>query len=286
MRFAMNPGIALLVLVLLLPWPMAAQEITATLQEGTVWVIRGTTIMPCAEGMRLHQGDILESGTPGFAQLEFSGGTIAAVGPASRVFLFRAGGSGANLVLLSGWLKGETSAKGGPFRYDTSILGATTKDGVFVLHASPTEAEIFVESGSGNVGELSAQSSAGYSMSAKSGQFVSRKTGKNASAVGRPNPAFLESMPAAFRDTLPSRLSRFQGKKPPVPRPDHEVSYAEIQPWLTTRQAWRAGFVERFKPRLKDPGFRQAIDDHMSDHPEWDVVLHPEKYPDAKQGGY
>ena len=40
----MNPWIALLVISLALPLPIAAQEITATMLEGSVRVIRGVTV--------------------------------------------------------------------------------------------------------------------------------------------------------------------------------------------------------------------------------------------------
>ncbi len=215
-----------------------------TLLDGTVWVIRGATMLQCVEGMKLRPGDILESAAPGFAQLEFSGGTIAAIGPASRVYLFRAAANGGDLVLLSGWLKGETSSKGGAFRYNTTLLGAGTKDGTFVLHASPGGAEIFVESGSGTIAEMSSQGGTRATPSASGPvNFLPASLERTLPPARVRMPAFLESMPQAFRDTLPSRLSKFQGKKPPAPRADHEVSYAEVQPWLTIGQAWRGGFV-------------------------------------------
>src|SRR5882672_5511491 len=229
----MNPTIAWLLTFLLFPHFVLAQEATATLLEGTVWVIRGASVLQCAEGMRLRQGDMLETTTPAFAQLEFSEGTIVAIGPASRAFLFRTSGTGADLVLLNGWLKGESGAKSVPFRYNTPLLGVATKDGTFVLHASQSGAEIFVESGSGTISEVSPQGNLGHTVSVKSGQFLTRKSGKNVATAARADEPFLTSMSPAFRDTLPSRLSRFQGKKPPTPRADHEVTYAEIQPWLT-----------------------------------------------------
>jgi hypothetical protein len=274
----MNPWIALLVMFLMLPLPIAAQEVTATMLEGSIRLVRGASVWQGAEGMRLRAGDIVESSDPGFLQFEFGGGTIVALGPASRMFLFRAGAGGAELVLLSGWLKGETSAKGPAFRYDTPLLGATAKDGTFVVHATPGGTDIFVESGSGNVSEMSPEGSWGHLVAAKAGQFFSRKSGRNLVSSGRPDSLFLEGIPRAFRDTLPSRLARFAGKKPVEPRRDHDVSYAEVQPWLTMGRNWRRSFVDRFEPRLKDADFRQAIDEHMSDHPEWDIVLHPEKY--------
>ena len=188
-------------------------------------------------------------------------------------------------MLLSGWLKVETGAKGGPSRYTTPLLGVVTKDGTFVLHAAQSEAEIFVESGAGAISEVTPQGNAGHTVNVKSGQFLTRKSGKNVATAARADDPFLTSMPSAFRDTLPSRLSRFQGKKPPTPRAEHDVTFAEAQPWLTMGQAWRGGFVDRFKSRLKDADFRQGIEDHLSNYPEWDKELHPEKYPDAKQGG-
>jgi hypothetical protein len=274
----MNPWIALLVILLALPLPIAAQEITATMLEGSVRVIRGAAVCTVVENTRLRQGDIVESSDPGFLQLEFTGGTIVALGPASRMFLFRSGAGGTELVLLSGWLKGETSAKGGAFRYGTPLLGATTKDGTFVVHATTGSIEIFVESGAGNVSEMSPDGSWGHLAPAKAGQFFSRKPGKDIISAARPDSAFLAGMPGAFRDTLPSRLAHYAGKKPGEPKRDHDVSYTEVQPWLTMGRNWRRSFVDRFQPRLKDAEFRQAIDEHMSDHPEWDIVLHPEKY--------
>src|ERR1700740_1036090 len=110
-----QPGLALLLLSLLPLQPRAlAQEIaTLTMVEGPLRLIRGTTVLQGAEGVRLHAGDILETSPSGFVQAEFVGGTVAALGPSTRVFVFRVSGSGgkrgdaSQLVLLSGWLKGE-----------------------------------------------------------------------------------------------------------------------------------------------------------------------------------
>jgi len=97
----------LLLLLFSLSFPVAAQEIgTLTLVEGSLQVIRGTAVLRGAEGMRVRQGDILQSSDPAFVQIEFRGGTITALGASSRLFLK----SDAELVLLSGWLKAQTGA--------------------------------------------------------------------------------------------------------------------------------------------------------------------------------
>jgi hypothetical protein len=285
----MNAVLALLVLSLLLPISASAQEAgTLTYVEGGLRVIRGTTVFQAAESMRFRLGDIIESADPGFAQLEFPGGAIVALGPSSRVLLLSgqagravdksAGGPpAAALVLLSGWLKGEVSPSTGAHRYATPLLAVTSRDGSVVLHAAAAT-EIFVESGSAAIAVVNPDGNLGGSNLAKGGQFFSRRAGKAVITSPRPDASFVSSVPRPFQDTLPSRLTRFAGKRPAEPRREHEVTYPEIQPWLTIGHAWRRGFVERFQPRLSDAEFRRAIEAHLSEHPEWDRILHPEKY--------
>jgi len=131
---------------------------------------------------------------------------------------------------------------------------------------------VFVEKGVATV------STAGAAPVASSADklFFARKAGKPMPVAGRPSQEFVAAMPVSFRDFLPSRLSKFEGKKPPEPKSDHDVSYAEIERWLTISPAWRRGFVERFKPRLQDTAFREAIASHITALPDWEAVLHPD----------
>lgn len=278
-------GIALA--LLLLPVPVAVQGIgSVTLLEGSLRVVRGTSVLQGAEGMRLRQGDIIESSDRGFVQLEFVGGTIVALGPSSRLYLFRHGvdhsggqageAAGLDLVLLSGWLKGESNSKAGSFRYESPILAATTGNGTVVVHGYGSGCEVFVESGSATIDEVNPDGSSRQPKAAKAGQFLSRRAGKTLTILPRLNSAFVDAMPRQFRDALPSRLARFAGKSV-EPVTDHQVSYPEIQSWLTMPSAWRRGFAERFEPRLKDPEFRRQLEVHVAEYPEWDVILHPEK---------
>jgi hypothetical protein len=274
-----NSMLLLLLLFSLLSFPVAAQEIgTLTLVEGSLQVIRGTAVLKGVEGMRVRQGDILQSSDRAFAQIEFRGGTITALGASSRLFLYRdAGTRGAELVLLSGWLKGQTGAGGVTYHYASPLLAATTREGTAVLHAVPEAAEVFVETGSAGISEVSPGGNLGHPGSAKAGQFFTRRSGKSVAVLSRPDSTFLESMPVSFRDTFPSRLSRFAGKAL-APKRDHEVTYSEIEDWLNTRLVWREGFVSRFEPRLEDAAFRKAVEAHLGNHPEWDEALYPEDY--------
>jgi hypothetical protein len=288
----MNPARSLLVVFLLLALPVVplavAQEVGAlTLVEGPLRLIRGTTVLLGAEGVRLYHGDIIESSNAGFVQLEFAKGTIVALGSSTRVLLLghtagrNASGNAEELVLLSGWLKSQTGSNSEAYRYDSPLLAAATQDGSLVLHSTTETSGIFVESGSAHIGETGSDGKWRDPQIAKAGQFYSRLAGQGVVANRRPDSTFVETMPRQFRDALPSLMPRFAGKVL-QPKRDHEVTYSDIQPWLTTRQAWRSGFVRRFQPRLKDPAFRRVLEVHLKDHPEWALALYPPKAPPAK----
>jgi len=282
----MSATLVSLALLLLLPASLLAQRAgTLTVVEGDLRIIRNTTVLRGSQGTRIDWGDILETGGRGFAQVECETGAIVALGSSSQLFFFShsgsAGATGGELVLLSGWLKAETTSRVGPFLYDTPLLGGKTKEGTLVLHAGAELSEIFVESGSTGVAELTASGSGGEFRAAKAGQFFSRNRGKNVAVSPRPAAAFIDAMPTPFRDTLPSGLSHLKGK-PPEPRREREVSYADLRPWLLMPARWRREFVTRFEPRLNDPGFRRELESHIRDHPEWEAALHPEKDPSKK----
>jgi hypothetical protein len=237
--------------------------------------------------MNLRQGDILENSDKGIVQLEFVGGTVVVLGPSSRLYVFRhavgrsngetsSDSPGTQLVLLSGWLKGEAKPGAGSYRYQMPLVAATSGNGSVLVHSYENACDVFVESGSANIAEVNPEGIPRQPAPAKAGQFFSRRSGKTIAGASRPAAAFVDAMPQAFRDTLPSRLARFAGKSV-EPRVDHQVTYAEIQPWLTMAPAWRRGFVERFEPRLKDSEFRKQLELHVAEFPEWDPVLHPEK---------
>jgi len=278
-----------LALWFLLPMPAVVQGVgSLTMMEGTLRVVRGTTVFQAVEGMRLQQGDILESAAGGFSQLEFTGGPIVALGPTTRVYIFRhgaggKGGTGAangDLILLSGWLKSESSAGAGSYRYQSPMLAASTGNGTVVFHCDDSGCDVFVESGSATIAEVSASGNSRNPTLGKAGQFFSRRGGKGVSTLPRPSAAFIAAMPGQFKDTLPSRLARFAGKNL-QPKAQQQVSFEEIHSWLTMPSAWRTGLVDRFRPRLSDSEFRKQLESHLSEYPEWEPILHPEKNPPA-----
>jgi hypothetical protein len=275
-------GMALMV-CWLLPMPAAAQDVgTVTLIEGPLRMIRGAEVFQTVEGVRLRQGDIIETADGGFAQLEFVGGGIVALGPASRAYILRHGAGkksggdagGTELVLLSGWLKGQSGAEAGAYRYESPLLAASTGNGNLVFHSGGGECDVYVESGAATLADAGPDGNLGKPVAGKAGQFFSRRAGKGLSSDSHLSAAFVKEMPQAFKDTLPSRLGHFSGK-PAEPKAQHSVSYSEIQAWLAMPRDWRHGFVARFEARLKDPEFRKQLEAHEAEYPEWEPVLHP-----------
>lgn len=257
-------------LAVLLPYAHAQDVGTLTLlKDSPLHVIRGTSVLSGTEGMGLRRGDILQTGPAATAQtqLELSCGAIIELGPSTQLFLFSHSATATELVLLTGWLKGESSSCS--YRYASPVLTATTKGGRLLLHATANAAEVFIEQG---VASVSGGNSAAAASSAGK-TFFTHRAGKALIIADRPTQEFITAMPVSFRDLLPPRLPRFAGAKPTVPKSDHSVTYAEIEPWLTS--TWGRGLVERFKPRLEDRAFRKAVEDHLAAVPEWQAALNP-----------
>lgn len=284
-------SLVLTLLLFALPYPPTGQGIgLVTLLEGSLQVIRGTTVFQGAEGMNIRQGDIIESSEGAFVQLEFASGAVVALGSSSRLYILpqAAGGTSAentpavDLIMLDGWLKHEAVAGKGSYRYRTPQLAVTPSGGTVVIRSSPNACEIFVESGPASIGEVSQSGNSGPTAPARVGQFFSRAKGAGITSLDRPSPAFLESMPKQFRDTLPPRKARFS-EKAVEPKAEHPVSYAEIERWLMIPSSWRRGLADRFAPRLADASFRKQIEQHAHDLPDWEPVLHPKKSSESPQ---
>lgn len=41
---------------------------------------------------------------------------------------------------------------------------------------------------------------------------------------------------------------------------------------------WSQGMTRRFRDRLKDAGFRAAVEPDIARYRDWDRIVHPEKY--------
>jgi hypothetical protein len=268
-----------LVIALCLPLQVFAQTVgKITFIEGKLRVIRGVAVLPGVQGAAVDMADIIETMKPGFALVEFSDGTVIALGDATRLMLSPAGKAGTpEILLLDGWLKMQSRVADGAGNSIIAPLQAVSvRTTSLIIHGAKTGGEVFVESGTASVGITDKQGRPSGMTAAKAGQFLTRTPDKAPGSQTRPADAFVAAMPGAFRDALPARLERFKDRKIEMTA-SGPVSYEDVADWLSAASGWRTGFVKRFEPRISDVSFRKSLDANLKRHPEWDKILHPPK---------
>ena len=256
--------------------PMSA---VVSVAEGAPFVlIRGTVAYSTTKGVLLSPGDLIESKPDSLLILELRSGStvsaIIAIGPATRAYWMNRP-EGATLAILGGWIKVDTlsSAQGATVKVQGTRLGAASSAGIYIVHVGEAADEVFQESGTMTLW-VQKPDGTGVGRTSRPNEFASRSGSSEVQTQPRPGAAFSNTLPAAFRDPLPTGMSaRLHGKT--EPKFVGDVAYEDVSAWLAAPRDWRQGFIARFRPRLKDPGFFHALDTHMSAHPEWDRILHP-----------
>jgi hypothetical protein len=144
-----------------------------------------------------------------------------------------------------------------------------------VLHQQGPVTQFFVESG--ELVPVAAGNSGGRGAPLRAGEFSELKADQTLAASGRPSGAFLAELPRAFADTLPPLIAKFAGVKlePALERP---INFATADMLLKMFPLERKQLLKRFSERLKDKEFRKSVEGKIASYPEWDRVLHPEKY--------
>lgn len=268
--------------ILLALWALAASAADRgiyTVVDGDARVLRKTTWYRLEAGARAENGDVVEAGEHQQVQLELPrGGTLSIMGPA-LVYLAELAaegakpGAGSTMTLLRGWFKAANKAKAPPLHFDLQGAGLGLMDGVIVIHSDPARTEFFVESGRVSLFTPAAHGK-DASRDAAEGEYWHRTKDRAFETDDRPSTAFVAAMPRALRDALPSLASHFDAPPPPLAA-GREITFAEAEPWLSGTM--RRTFARRFASRLADHAFRaEAAAAHPI--PEWDRMLHPERY--------
>jgi hypothetical protein len=267
--------------------PVAAAEfsgLVALLDGEPFTLIRGDTVATGTAGVTLVTGDIVETQPGNFLVIEARGGNLLAIGPSSQVY-FLPHAEPTTLVVLKGWVKADVraSSKAGALRILGTRLGIQAQKAVVLLRADTRSDSLFTEQGSGTL-LLHDDAATHTEREIQPNQFLVREDKQPAIPQPRPAPDFVASMPIPFRDPLPENASA-KLKKTAEPKPIRDVSYTDVQSWLTMPRDWRAGFIPRFRARLKDQAFFTAMDAHLAQHPEWTLILHPPPPPRDEDTG-
>ena len=258
---------------------------TATIVEGDFVLIREATLYVLGEGVRLQKDDIVQSNAAGrFMRFEFADGVTVDLAPNTRIMLSPKAGNDRGkipprLYLLQGVVKvtvpANAPASGTVLASANLDLPAVAK-GV-VVSATASETAAFAESGSIALVERR-DFKPQPSQSLRSGQFYARKGDGKAQIAARPSGPFIQSLPKAFLDTLPSRLELFKGRDVSLKASASNIAYADVQPWIDAEPALRPQFMTRWRGLTKSPEFRAGLVAGMQAHPEWERLLFPEKF--------
>ena len=268
-------GLAAAVLALALGAAAAADSGAGvtTIAEGDATLVRGTVRHPLREGVRLAPGDIVETSPQArLLRIEFDAAGYANLGPGTRVLLGPAPADRARprapVYLRSGWLKTDAAVL-------SPAVDVPSPRSAYVLALRPEGAQVFTEAAPLSLVDRREPS---RPLTLPAGQLFERAAGATKPVVAaRPSPAFLQALPPPFLDTLPALAERFKAR-PVTPKAAGEVSYADIQPWLTAEPSLRRSLQARWTPLLRQPAFRQALITHLAQHPEWERPLFPERF--------
>lgn len=264
-------------------WPAPAAAVL-TIVDGEASVIEGAKAMAATEGMRIADQALIETAPAArLVRVEWPDGTVADFAAGTRAMLTPSGFGQRDkrapaFYLLRGWAK--QSALGSASAAGQIALAAEVPafKGVMVSLVSPAETWLFLESGSAQV--IERQTKTATRQLLNPGEVYQRSGLDRGAIAPRPTPAQLQRVPRGFRDTLPLRAAAFKDKSAegkPLAPPSYEV----LRDWLTAEPALRRDFPRRFAVRLRDPAFRSAIDARLIEHPDWELLVHPERAKDA-----
>ena len=251
--------------------------------EGQARVLRGTTWYRLFPGARVQAGDILVGNAAGQIQVEFTAGGRFNLGTPGTLFVAVAPIAGdksagsMEVALPDGWLKVAAAPPSSGFKvqFDSASLVAT--EGIVVAHAQPGGLEFFVESGTARLSESEqgAARAATADTYLKAGEFAALSSELPPRVERRAPAKFVTGIPRQLVDPLPKLAPKYKAARGQLVA-EQEVTFAEAEPWLTG--PYRKLFLKRFQPRLKDRAFRAGVEAHIARYPEWDRLLHPEKY--------
>jgi len=251
-----------------------------TILEGSATVFRGTSRLGAIEGVRVQPNDLVETGKDTYARLEYEDGVRLDLGPATRLQLNHPSEATSDrpaLYLLSGWIKLSVgdSKHPNPPAFATPLFDGTDLMGVVLAHIDSRGGSLFVEQGRARIANR--HSHAPLPPPLKAGDFASVAKDGHTAVDTRASKEFVEQMPRAFQDTIPSRLGRYRTREVAL-RDLGQFAYAEVEPWVDSELSVRRQFVRTWRSKADEPEFRMELTSNLRLHPEWGPVLFPELY--------
>src|SRR5688572_6961481 len=171
---------------------------TITILDGEALITRGTQRLRAAEGVRVQQGDIVDTADATFVQVELVDQTVVGLGAKSRIMV---GGpvrlkAERTLYALGGWFKLTNARKDGnarTFEFRSPLIEIGLLPGVVVMQLKANEATLYAERGDLKLLERPG----GPAVGVRQGQTYRRTAGARGALAGSAPAAFLAEMPKA-----------------------------------------------------------------------------------------
>jgi hypothetical protein len=265
--------------------------------DAPVTVIHGAGQYQTGGGQRFAADDMVETPAAGGAQVQDDAGNSVLLGPGTRAMLMRDG----QMALLQGWVKllhacSTPNCTAAVIETSSTRVESGEKTAAVIAAGAPNYRDadaVFCESGTANLLAI-AVSGNGHGKAVplrlSAQQFAVHATDNSTlSAVARPDPVFIATMPVNFRDAV---------RPLPMPKTVREASAARMQPvsyddiadWLNSGLAVRTqaatNFSARFQARLSDTAFRSEIKQHLHTLPDWRPLIYPAPRGGALAGPY
>jgi FecR protein len=258
----------------------ASSPAVVTILEGSAIVFRGTSKLGASEGVRIQPNDLVETGKDTYARLEFDDGTRLDLGPGTRLQVNNPGettGDRPALYLLAGWIKLSVDDSKHPrgVAFATPVFDGAELGGVVLAHVDARGGSLFVEQGRARIANRHVRVPAPRAL--KSSDFASIAREGKVVIDTRPSSEFVDQMPRAFRDSIPSRLGLYREREV-APKALGDFSYGDVEAWLDAEPSVRRQFVHTWRPKADETAFRILLTAKISLHPEWGPVLFPELY--------
>jgi hypothetical protein len=252
-----------------------------TILEGRATVIRALSQFDAAEGMRLLADDLVRTDKDTFLRIEYEDQTAIEVGPQTQLQVnhpaARKKSNRPALYVLEGWLKlgaGKLDAGGKP-AFASVGMDVVDLTGVMVMRGDTGSRELFDEQGAARWVDRDPHGAEPVAL--KQGDFLIAVLDRPPRTQPRPSAAFTAALPRPFRDTLPFRYAQFKDRSV-LPKAQVPFTYEDVEPWINAEPSIRRQFVAMWRRKADNPAFRASLDRDLQKHPEWDPVLHPEKY--------
>ena len=244
-----------------------------TMLDGDATLLRDGARYALAEGVRLQAGDLLATGAQTrLLRLEYPGGPAVAFGPGSRAMLTPDLGDDmrGGVYLQAGWVK-LSAAAGVSGALRSPLADTDTTGGSLILALQADSAQAFAETGPSRVQPRAPGAPA---QALKSGEMLTLPAGGARPVLSKGvTPAFVQAMPRAFMDSLPSRLAAFSADVPP--RRLGDMTYADAQPWIDAEPPLRRVFAQRWRRLAPNPPGRRGLVAGLTAHPECTPSLDP-----------